>query len=195
MEKLNGMLALLCGEFDNAEQYRRMQEQGETAFPFAEHRNTPCNDKIRGLPEGFSGVFVLEESYYTAGGKTHASPHLFLFTEEGDGVRLDSYELPAKAGEPLTYASFEPVGFAALRVSAKFTPAVYRLRDGVWEGGSVSMFSPVLKFTLFERFSPEVLEVQETMEVNGRRTFGYDEPILYRRRAPEAGKPRETAEF
>ena len=43
------------------------------------------------------------------------------------------------------------------------------------------MFSPVLKFNLFERFSPEVLEVTESMEVNGKRTFGYDEPILYKR--------------
>ena len=41
------------------------------------------------------------------------------------------------------------------------------------------MFSPVLKFTLFERFSREQLEVSESMEVNGRRTFGFDEPIIY----------------
>jgi len=53
----------------------------------------------------------------------------------------------------------------------------------VWEGGSVSMFSPVLKFTLYERFSQESLEVAETMEVNGKRTFGYDVPIVYRRAA------------
>ena len=43
------------------------------------------------------------------------------------------------------------------------------------------MFTPVLKFTLFERFSENVLEVSECMEMNGRRTFGYDQPILYRR--------------
>ena len=67
--------------------------------------------------------------------------------------------------------------------SGKFTPALYTLRDGVWEGGSVSMFTPVLKFTLYERFSEEALEVTETMEVNGRRTFGYDVPIVYRRKA------------
>ena len=54
-------------------------------------------------------------------------------------------------------------------------------KDGVWEGGSVSMFSPVLKFTLFERFSSQCLEVSESMEVNGKKTFGYDEPILYKR--------------
>lgn len=44
------------------------------------------------------------------------------------------------------------------------------------------MFSPVLKFTLWERFSPEVLEVSETMEVNGKKTMGYDRPILYKRK-------------
>ena len=43
------------------------------------------------------------------------------------------------------------------------------------------MFSPVLKFTLFERFSTEALEVTESMEVNGKKTFGYDEPIIYKR--------------
>ena len=63
----------------------------------------------------------------------------------------------------------------------KFTPAVYTCRGGVWEGGSTSMFTPALKFTLFERFSSEGLEVSETMEMNGKRTFGYDVPILYRR--------------
>lgn len=41
------------------------------------------------------------------------------------------------------------------------------------------MFFPALKFTLFERFSEDCLEVSETMEVNGKRTFGYDESILY----------------
>ena len=29
----------------------------------------------------------------------------------------------------------------------------------------------------------ESLEVAETMEVNGKRTFGYDVPIVYRRAA------------
>ena len=35
------------------------------------------------------------------------------------------------------------------------------------------MFSPVLKFTLHEKFNVKKLEVSETMEINGRRTFGY----------------------
>ena len=38
------------------------------------------------------------------------------------------------------------------------------------------------KFTLAQRIGPEGLEMSETMEMNGRRTFGWDRPILYRRR-------------
>ena len=43
------------------------------------------------------------------------------------------------------------------------------------------MFSPVLKFSLYEKFTENQLEVSESMEVNGKRTFGYDEPIIYKR--------------
>lgn len=177
MKHLDEFVKTLCGRFDNAAQIQELEKEGITDFPFARHVNTVCNDKITGLPADFPGKFVLEESYYTTNGKTHASPHLFLFTEEGEGVKLTSYELPKGSD---TYETMAPMAYADLKVSEKFTPAIYTLQDGVWEGGSVSMFSPVLKFTLFERFSPEVLEVTETMEVNGKRTFGYDRPILYR---------------
>ena len=182
MDVLQQFTQILCGSFDNAAQFREMQEKGEAAFPYARHVNTPCNGKIRGLPQGFEGVFVVEESYYTVNGRTHASPHLFLFTQQGRDVKLTSYELPQgcdKAG--FTFETMGEVEFGALQPSRKFTPAVYTCRGGVWEGGSTSMFTPALKFTLFERFSSEVLEVSETMEMNGKRTFGYDVPILYRR--------------
>ena len=127
-------------------------------------------------------------SYYTTDGKTHASPHLFLFTEEGEAVKLTSYQLPkGQDGSPVSWETLPPMQWQDLEVSGKFTPALYTLHGGVWEGGSVSMFSPVLKFTLYERFSREALEVTETMEVNGKRTFGYDVPIVYRRKAAHGG--------
>lgn len=186
MKQLDAFLQLLCGRFDNAEQLETLRARGVTDFPFAEHVNTPCNDKISGLPADFDGVFVVEESTYTTNGKTHASPHLFLFTEEDGGVKLTSYDLPEGSDKSaFTYAAMDTVAYSSLRPSGKFTPAVYRERNGVWEGGSVSMFTPILKFTLLERFSPEVLEVSESMEMNGKRTFGYDEPILYRRKTEE----------
>lgn len=183
METLNQFVALLEGRFDNKEQLQALQDQGITDFPYAQHVNTVCNSKITGLPQDFPGIFLVEESYYTTNGSTHASSHLFLFTQEGEQVKLTSYELPQGSGKDFTYEAMAPVPYESLTPSEKFTPALYTQKDGVWEGGSVSMFSPVLKFTLFERFSREVLEVSESMEVNGRRTFGYDQPILYRRKA------------
>ena len=74
-----------------------------------------------------------------------------------------------------------PAEYASLKESGKFVPALYRERGGVWEGGSDSMFRPTMKFHLFERFSADTLEVTETMEVNGKRVFGFDDPIVYRR--------------
>lgn len=179
MSKLNDFMQILTGHFNNAEQYEA--KKGEN-FPYAEHVNTACNDKIRNLPEDFNGVFMVEESYFTANGSTHAAPHLFLFTEKDGGVLLTSYDLPEGYDkDSFKYENLKPVDYADLKSSAKFTPALYTEKNGVWEGGSISMFSPVLKFTLFERFSKDVLEVTESMEVNGKKTFGYDEPILYKR--------------
>ena len=191
MNQLQEFLSLLSGAFDNAAQFEEMQRKGDTQFPFAQHVNTVCNDKIQGLPEHFDGAFLVEESYYTVDGKTHASPHLFLFTQEGERIRLTSYETPEGCDKAsFSYETMGQVAYAGLKPSEKFTPALYEKRGGVWEGGSVSMFSPVLKFTLFERFSHEQLEVSETMEVNGKRTFGYDVPILYRRTADRKEKKR-----
>lgn len=183
MNNLKQFMALLTGEFDNREQYEKKLAAGESKFPYAEHVNTACNDKISELPDDFEGVFMIEESYYTSDGQTHAAPHLFLFAEEEDGIRLTSYDIPEGYGkDSFTYKEFKGAPYSSLKPSQKFTPALYRWKDGAWEGGSVSMFTPVLKFTLFERFSEEVLEVTESMEVNGKKTFGYDEPIFYRRK-------------
>ncbi|MFR8012661.1 MAG: hypothetical protein ACLU8W_13100 [Clostridia bacterium] len=183
-QKLKEFVHLLCGKFDNSAQVSELRQGGNEDFPAAEHINTLCNEKISGLPDHFEGAFVLEESYYTVGGRTNTSPHLFLFTLVGEQVQLTSYDLPPEVDKKtLTYATLPELQYSALKPSEKFTPALYAYQDGAWEGGSVSMFSPVLKFTLFERFSADCLEVSETMEVNGKRTFGYDEPILYRRSA------------
>lgn len=181
MSKLDDFMQLLCGEFDNREQFEAKQATGET-FPLAHHVNTACNDKILGLPDDFAGTFMVEESYYEVDGRKSASPHLFLFTEEKDGVLLTSYDAPeGNDKRSFSYATMVPAEFSSLRESGKFTPALYREHDGVWEGGSDSMFSPVMRFHLFERFSADVLEVSESMEMNGKRVFGFDEPILYKR--------------
>lgn len=182
MRQLQQFVDILSGHFDNSQQLEELRAQGISDFPAARHLNTPCNHKITGLPQDFAGIFLVEESYYTTNGSTHSSPHLFLFTQEGDQIKLTSYEVPDGYDKnSFTYEQLGALEFGQLKASEKFTPALYTLKDGVWEGGSVSMFTPAVKFTLFERFSPQLLEVSETMEVNGRRTFGFDRPILYRR--------------
>ena len=181
MNRFNHFISILSGKFNNSKQFKALQKKGDIHFPFAEHINTVCNDKIKNLPRNFKGIFVLEESYYTSNGKTNSSPHLFLFTEENDAVKLTSYEIPQGYNKiTFTYDQLEPVEYSSLQPSKKFTPAIYTLKDNnVWEGGSVSMFSPTLKFTLFERFSDELLEVSESLEANGKKIFGFVQPILY----------------
>ena len=105
-----------------------------------------------------------------------------LITENADGILLSSYEIPeGEDRNAFSYASMKNVDYSKLKKSEKFTPALYREKDGIWEGGSTSPFSPVMIFKLWERCSDSCLEVSESMEVNGKRTFGYDEPIIYKR--------------
>ena len=182
MELLKEFTEMLCGTFDNSLQLKELEQKGITGYPGARHINTRINDRIDHLPEGFAGDFVLEESYYTVNGRTNAMPHLFLFTQEGNCVKLTSYDMPeGYTKDTFTAENLGRLDYRTLKASATFTPALYR-KNGEWfEGGSESMFTPSLKFKLYERFSREVLEVSKSMEKDGRRTFGYDLPLEYRR--------------
>ena len=92
------------------------------------------------------------------------------------------YEIPeGEDKSTFSYDSMKNADYTELKKSEKFTPALYHEKDGIWEGGSTSQFSPVMTFKLWEKFSDSCLEVSESMEVNGKKTFGYDEPIIYKR--------------
>ena len=144
MMKLENFVNMMTGHFDNREQFNMMQKEGKV-YPYAEHVNTVCNDKIDNLPKDFTGRFVVEESYYETAGKRHASPHLFLITESADGILLSSYEIPeGEDRNAFSYSSMKNVDYSKLKKSEKFTPALYREKDGIWEGGSTSRFSPVM---------------------------------------------------
>ena len=60
MMKLDNFVGMMTGHFDNKDQFKKMQAEGKT-YPYAEHVNTVCNDKINNLPEDFKGKFVVEE--------------------------------------------------------------------------------------------------------------------------------------
>ena len=152
MTKLENFVGMMTGHFDNKDQFDKMQEEGKT-YPYAEHINTICNDKINSLPEDFKDIFVVEESYYEINGKRHASPHLFLITEIEQGILLSSYEIPkGEDKNTFSYDSMKKVDYAKLKKSEKFTPALYHEKDGIWEGGSTSQFSPVMTFNFGKSF-------------------------------------------
>jgi len=81
--KMEKFVKLMTGHFDNREQFTEMKSAGKL-FPYARHVNTVCNDKINNIPENFTGIFMVEESYYETDGKCHASPHLFLIIVTGE---------------------------------------------------------------------------------------------------------------
>ena len=76
------------------------------------------------LPNGFEGVFMIEESYYSVQGTTRSSSHLFLFMEENNSIKLISYEIPEGYDKKnFTYKIFKGADYDQLKCSAKFTPA------------------------------------------------------------------------
>lgn len=183
MEQLKLFLSYLCGHFSNKQQLEEMNEKQSEKFPFAEHINTEINKCIIGLPSDFKGSFVLEESYYTMNGRMKSQPHVFLFAEnENKEIVLTSYDTPTHIKKTdLVYSDNFRLHYSELKPSNKFNPLVYEFKDGAFYGSNESMFTPMLKFILKKKIDQNELVIQEIMEKNGKVTFGFDEPIIYRR--------------
>ena len=65
------------------------------------------------------------------------------------GILLSSYEIPkGEDKNTFSYDSMKNVDYSKLEKSA---PALYHEKDGIWEGGSTSQFSPAMTFKLGER--------------------------------------------
>lgn len=184
MHTLETFVQNLCGEFNNDEQIKRQAESGLITHPKACHINGICNNKIYNLPKNFKGYFVIEESYYEQVGRKNLLPHLFLFSLNDDNkVVLESYEIP----ETISQESFRNnnenlrMDYNELKKSEKFNPMVYDEENGVFIGESVSIFSPVTKFILKERVENNTLYVSEVFYKGDKKTFGYEDPIIYKR--------------
>ncbi len=71
--------------------------------------------------------------------------------------------------------------YKKLKRSEKFNPMIYDEENGVFTGESVSMFSPVTKFILKERVEDDILYVSEVFYKDNKKTFGFEDPIIYKR--------------
>ena len=89
--KIENFVRLMTGRFDNKEQFTEMKKAGKM-FPYAQHVNTVCNDKIKNMPEDFTGIFIVEESYYETDGKCHTSPICSLLQR----IKMESCYHPTK---------------------------------------------------------------------------------------------------
>lgn len=177
---LDEFMNIICGEFDNHEQFACLKEEG---FPYAEHVNTRVNNKIINLPNDFNGEFIIEESYYTINDRQNQSMHLFLFSEVDGNICLKSYDIPSQFNKQnFTYDNVDQLDYHELKMNEKFTPTIFTYEDEKWKCYSESMFSPVTKFILEEEFSKDQLVVSETIMNNDKRTFGFDYPIIYKRK-------------
>lgn len=177
---------IITGDFDNAAQVEEERKAGKQVHPFARHVNRVANDKIAGLPAGFSGFFLLEESYYEYPGKpVDIKPYLFLFEPIGDtGVRLKVFQIPDSLDRRTVVNSNTGLRFdyATLRPSATFKGAEYVKRDRAFFTESVHELPGGMRFTLREKLEPGRLEVMELLEKNGVRLTPYDTPIIYLRK-------------
>lgn len=174
----------LCGEFNNDDQINKETAQGAVTHPKARHINGICNDKITNLPDNFNGYFVIEESYYEQGNFKNSLPHLFLFTvNEDNKIKLTSYEVPKNIDKKdfINSNTNLSMDYNELIISEKFTPMVYEENDDMFYGESESNFSPVITFTLKETIKKDVLYVSEVMRRDGKITFGFVDPIIYKK--------------
>ena len=184
MNVLEVFVENLCGNFNNDEQIRKQEEKGNVTHPKATHINGVCNSKIKNLPKDFNGYFVIEESYYDQGGRQNILPHLFLFTlNEDNKVVLESYELPNNISKEDFRNNNENLimDYNELVKSEKFNPMIYNEDNGIFTGESTSMFSPVTKFVLKEKIENNTLYVSEVFYKNDNKTFGFEDPIIYKK--------------
>lgn len=184
MSTLERFIDYLCGDFNNDEQIKEKQALGLSNLPKASHINRVCNKKMIHLPADFKGCFVIEESYYQMGERSNILPHLFLFTlNESGKVVLTSYELPEGIKKDEFKSSNEKlvIDYEQLKRSEKFSPMIYEETEEGFKGRSVSDFGNGLIFTLEETTGKDSLIVHEVFEKNGKRTFGFDEPIVYKK--------------
>ncbi|MGL5633822.1 MAG: hypothetical protein ACRDDL_01935 [Sarcina sp.] len=184
MDILEQFINKLCGEFTNVEQIEKEEKEGKVKHPIARHINGICNNKINNLPDNFKGYFIIEESYYTMGNFKNVLPHLFLFTLNTENkVVLTSYEIPKDFSKEEFRNDNDKIclEYNKLEISKKFNPMVYEEIEGGFKGESISNFTETTRFELKELITDEVMSVSEAFYKNDKLTFGFVDPIIYKR--------------
>lgn len=185
------IIRMLSGIFTNEEQIRKEDMEGKRVHPAAKHIITPCGHMISNIPEGLRNGFVIEESYFDLGDRVIDKHYLFLYEEVGvRTVRLTSFNLPKNIefGKFIGGNDHIRMDFRDLEVSPRFEPLLLNKNNGEYFGENVSSFGPGKIFRFSLRVSEEGFEVKELLEADGKKSAGYDTPVVYKRVV--AVKPR-----
>jgi len=185
MSAYENFIKSLVGDFDNQKQILLEQAIGNQTHPKSVHINRVFNDRIDGLPEGFEGTYILEESYYTyPGEETTVKPHLFLVKRLSDtSIGLNPTIIP-DGWEPKDCTNANKdfrLNYADLKNHAWFGQAEYHMVGDRFHVNHLCEVGEGKTFNLIEYFTPDSLSVMELWKDNGKRLTPYQTPILYER--------------
>lgn len=183
---INRFQEFITGDFDNTAQVVAEIKAGKQIHPLAVHVNRLANDKVRNIPTGLNGFFIIEESYYLADGKPiDLKPYLFLFEEKVAGiVHLTTFQLTELKKEEVRNdnASLQ-FDFNRLQPSLTFKGAdyIWDASDNTFNTISPNDLGNGMKFTLTEKFTNKQLSVLEQVEKDGKLLTAWNTPIIYLR--------------
>ena len=183
---INRFQEFITGDFDNTAQVVAEIKAGKQIHPLAVHVNRLANDKVKNIPAGLNGFFIIEESYYLADGKPiDLKPYLFLFEEKVTGiVHLTTFQLAGLKKEEVRNDNPSlQFDFNQLQPSPTFKGADYtwNVRDKTFNTVSPNDLGNGMKFTLTEKFTNKQLTVLEQVEKDGKLLTAWNTPIIYSR--------------
>jgi len=178
-------LSYLTGDFDNHAQVAAEIKAGRQIHPYAKHITRIIQDRVTNVPQGYNGVFVLEESYYKYPDKdTLVKPYIFRFEKGPAGeVILHSVAIPAAINKA-TFRNSNPnwtLDFNDLKDSPTFKPAAYqKTKRGFYLKNPIELGNG-MRFTLEETIGKGFLEVMELTEKDGKSLTPYTTPLQYKK--------------
>ena len=183
---LENIRDILVGTFDNSKQVEEERKQGHQIHPLAKHVTAEFTDRVINKPSDFTGIYILEESYYTYPGKEmEVKPLFFHFLAEGSfDVKLYSLVIPEKYDKHTVINANKELSFDynELKANEWFNPALYKWNDaGFFTTNNPSTLPNGAMFTLIETLRLNCLEVMERYEKDGILITPYNTPILYDR--------------
>lgn len=177
MTPLQTLIKRISGCYDNYAQAHTSK------LPHAIHVTTPCNDRIRDLPEDFNDIFVIDETYYTYDTYSMELHHLYRYHElENKDIELISYEIPAIfSEEEFRSEHVKELHYADLQQKQTIFPIVYTWENDVFVSEDTNEIAPGILLHVVMNIHSDSYSVVEACYQHMQLISGFEEPILYQK--------------